>query len=107
MISKKVGIVESIKSSDDNLEDIRVNVNGQIHLTRALSSLPAHSTRLGGSVAASGSECVLFVRSYSFDRIFTRPTIILDMPLTLSASSRNQDTPNIVDISNLTYSIQF
>ena len=30
MISKKVGIVESIKSSDDNLEDIRVNVNGQI-----------------------------------------------------------------------------
>ena len=83
------------------------NVNGQIHLTRALSSLPTHSTRLGGSVAASGSECVLFVRSYSFDRIFTRPTIILDMPLTLSASSRNQDTPNIVDISNLTYSIQF
>ena len=30
MISKKVGIVESIKSSDDNLEDIRVNVSGQI-----------------------------------------------------------------------------
>ena len=30
MISKKVGIVESIKSSDDKLEDIRVNVNGQI-----------------------------------------------------------------------------
>ena len=30
MISKKVGIVESIKSTDDNLEDIRVNVNGQI-----------------------------------------------------------------------------
>ena len=30
MISKKVGIVESIKSSDDDLQDIRVSIDGQI-----------------------------------------------------------------------------
>lgn len=30
MISKKIGIVESIKSSNNELEDIRVNINGEI-----------------------------------------------------------------------------
>ena len=74
--------------------EISSGVNEKSLRTRALSTPPSLSNRQGGDVAASGSECVLFVRSYWFDRIFTRPTIILDMPLTLSASSRNHDTPN-------------
>lgn len=42
-----------------------------------------------------GSECVLFVRSYTFDRCLTRPTIILGMQLAVCTSSRNQYTPEI------------
>ena len=43
-----------------------------------------------------GSQCVLFVRSYCFDRCFTGPTIIPGMQSTFSASSRNRSDPNVI-----------
>ena len=59
---------------------------------RTLLAPRYHSVRLIWDVALSG-ECVLFVRSYWFDRWLTRQTIILGMQSARSTSSRIRNGP--------------